>query len=75
MIKLTGTIRFDDYMTVSEAMDVLKVSKQALSNAFKAGRLRGLQIERTVLLERKSVEEYRHTRRVVPARKKKPSSL
>jgi excisionase family DNA binding protein len=71
VVKLTGTIRLDDYMTTDEAATLLKVTKQTLSHAFKTGRIAGIQIERTVLLHKRSVEEYRRTRRPAPPRKKK----
>jgi len=71
VVKLTGTIRLDDYMTTSEAAKLLKVTKQTLSHAFNTGRIAGLQIERTVLLNKQSVEEYRKTRRAAPPRKRK----
>ena len=70
MVKLTGTIRLDDYMTTTEAAKMLKVTKQTLSHAFNTGRIAGLQIERTVLLNKQSVEEYRQTRHPAPSRKK-----
>jgi excisionase family DNA binding protein len=68
------TIRLDDYVDVPEACKLLGVTRQAVSIAFQKGRIAGVQVGRTILLNKNSLEEYRVTRHVGRPKKTKLST-
>ena len=70
MAKTEGlTIRLDNYVDVPQACEILGVTRQAVSRAFHKGRIAGVQVGRTILLDKQSLAEYRATRSVGRPRK------
>lgn len=60
--KVSVAVKLEDLMTVPEAAKILETSRQATFLAFKKGRITGYQMGRVIMLERRSVLEYKKTR-------------
>ncbi len=55
-------VRLTDLMTIPRAAKFLGTTRQAINQAFRKGRIAGYKVDRVILLDRHSVEEYRQTR-------------
>ncbi len=60
--RIDVVVRLSDLTTVPRAARLLGTTRQAVNQAFQAGRIAGYKVDRVILLDKMSVEEYKRTR-------------
>jgi excisionase family DNA binding protein len=60
--RVSATVRLDDLVSLTEAAKLLASSRQAVHAAWKRGRIAGYQLGNVILLDRRSIDEYKQTK-------------